>query len=104
MKKETNQEEIVIGANLITSQYFIPFALPLWKKANPNIRFKFISASNDALMDQLLQKQIDVAFMKEITHNALQQEPLLDNSVRLVVNPGHPLTIVFEIVRTAISR
>ncbi len=91
LKKETDQDEVVIGANLITSQYFIPFALPLWKKANPGIRFKFISASNDALMDQLLRKQIDVAFMKEIAHNALQQEPLLDNSVRLVVKPGHPL-------------
>ena len=36
LKKGSNQEEITIGANAITSQYFLPFAIPLWKKANPD--------------------------------------------------------------------
>ncbi|OAH54327.1 MULTISPECIES: LysR family transcriptional regulator [Bacillaceae] len=90
MKKRTNQEEFVIGANLVTSQYFIPFALPLWKKAHPDLRFKFISASNEVLMDKLLQKQLDIAFMKELSHDALQNQEVLDNSVRLVVRSGHP--------------
>ncbi|MFP3510263.1 LysR family transcriptional regulator [Peribacillus sp. SIMBA_075] len=57
LKTGSELEEIKIGANIITSQYFIPFALPLWKMENPNLRFKFISATNDALMDKLLQKQ-----------------------------------------------
>jgi LysR family transcriptional regulator, low CO2-responsive transcriptional regulator len=90
LKKRADQEEVVIGANIITSQYFIPIALPLWKKAHPELRFKFISASNEVLVDKLLQKQIDVAFMKEVSHQALQHQPLLDNSIRLVVKPGHP--------------
>ncbi|MDP4104298.1 MAG: LysR family transcriptional regulator [Bacillota bacterium] len=90
LKKENNQEEIVIGANTITSQYFIPFALPFLKKANPHLHFKFISAPNDILLDKLLQKQVDIAFMKEVSHNRIQIHELLDNSVRLVVYPGHP--------------
>lgn len=90
LKKGTVQEEITIGANTITSQYFIPFALPLWKKANPDLRFKFISAPNDVLVDKLLQKQVDIAFMKDVTHSGLQNHEILDNSVRLVVYPGHP--------------
>lgn len=90
LKNGTNQEEITIGANTITSQYFIPFALPLWKRANPGLRFKVISAPNDVLVDKLLQKQVDIAFMKHITHNGLQNHAILDNSVRLVVYPGHP--------------
>jgi LysR family transcriptional regulator, low CO2-responsive transcriptional regulator len=89
LKKEDNPEEIVIGANIITSQYFIPFALPFLKKANPQLRFKFFSAPNEVLLDKLLQKQVDIAFMKDITHRGIQKHELLNNSVRLVVYPGH---------------
>ena len=90
LKKEEHPKEIVIGANTITSQYFIPFALPIWKKENPQLRFKFISAPNDVLLEKLLQKQVDLVFMKEVTHPRIQQNELLNNSVRLVVYPGHP--------------
>jgi DNA-binding transcriptional LysR family regulator len=93
LKTGSELEEITIGANIITSQYFIPFALPLWKKENPNLRFKFISATNDALMEKLLQKQVDIAFMKDITHSGLQNYKTLDNSIRLVVYPGHPFQL-----------
>ncbi|MED3688342.1 LysR family transcriptional regulator [Peribacillus butanolivorans] len=89
LKKGSYREEITIGANIITSQYFIPYALPLWKKENPDLRFKFISAPNDALVDKLLQKQVDIAFMKDVTHSGLQNHKVLDNSIRLVVYPGH---------------
>jgi DNA-binding transcriptional LysR family regulator len=92
-KKQLNKgsiyEAITIGANIITSQYFIPFALPLWKKAYPELRFKFISASNDTLTEKLLQKQVDLVLMKDVEHNRLEKHELLDNSVRLVAYPGH---------------
>lgn len=89
LKKEDNPEEIVIGANIITSQYFIPFALPFLKKTNPQLRFKFFSAPNDVLRDKVLQKQVDIAFMKDVSHRGIQKQELLNNSVRLVVYPGH---------------
>ncbi|OIK13077.1 LysR family transcriptional regulator [Bacillus sp. MUM 116] len=89
LKKEENPEEIVIGANIITSQYFIPIALPFLKKENPALRFKIISAPNDGLLDKLLQNQVDIAFMKDVNHRGVQKYGLLNNSVRLVVYPGH---------------
>ncbi|TQR05721.1 LysR family transcriptional regulator [Psychrobacillus soli] len=91
MKERDEQEEVIIGANIITSQYFIPFALPLWKRGNPQLRFKFISAPNELLIEKLLQKQVDLAFIKDTTNDGLQKQQLLDNSVRLVVYPDHPL-------------
>lgn len=91
MKERDEQEEVIIGANIITSQYFIPYALPLWKQANPQLRFKFISAPNDVLIEKLLQKQVDIVFIKDTTNEGLQKQQLLDNSVRLVVYPDHPL-------------
>ncbi|MEH7012799.1 LysR family transcriptional regulator [Neobacillus niacini] len=89
LKKEDNPDEIVIGANIITSQYFIPFALPFLKKTKPHLRFKFFSVPNEVLLDKLLHKQVDIAFMKDVTHRGIQKYELLNNSVRLVVYPGH---------------
>ncbi|WP_318509054.1 LysR family transcriptional regulator [Bacillus sp. T3] len=89
LKKASIHEEITIGANIVTSQYFIPYALPQWKKAHPHLRYKVISASNDALVEKLLQKQIDFAFIKEVDHNSLIKQEVLDNSVQLVIFPGH---------------
>ncbi|MGE7623774.1 LysR family transcriptional regulator [Viridibacillus sp. NPDC096237] len=91
MKHRKSEDEIVIGANIITSQYFIPFALSFWKTQNPERRFKFVSATNDVLLEKLLNKQIDMAFMKQLTSEGIQQDSMLDNSVRLIVSPGHPL-------------
>ncbi|PLS05368.1 LysR family transcriptional regulator [Neobacillus cucumis] len=89
LKKENHPEEIVIGANIITSQYFIPFALPILKKQHPQLRFKFISVSNEALLEKLLQKQVDIALMKDVSNHGVQKHKLLNNSVKLVVYPGH---------------
>ncbi|MDR4946702.1 LysR family transcriptional regulator [Neobacillus cucumis] len=90
LKREEHPEEIVIGANIITSQYFMPYALPFLKKAHPELRFKFISAPNEVLLDKLLQKQLDIAFMKDVSHRGIQKNLLLNNTVKLVVYPGHP--------------
>ena len=89
LKKDEHPEEIVIGANLITSQYFMPLALPFLKKARPELRYKFISASNEVLLEKLLHKQVDIAFMKDITHQGVQKHEVLNNEVKLVVYPGH---------------
>ncbi|MEH7546271.1 LysR family transcriptional regulator [Neobacillus vireti] len=89
LKKEDHPEEIVIGANLITSQYFIPFALPSLKKVHPELRFKFISAPNEVLLEKLLQRQVDIAFLKDVNHQGVQKHELLNNAVKLVVYPGH---------------
>ncbi|WP_269052645.1 LysR family transcriptional regulator [Sporosarcina sp. G11-34] len=85
------QVEIVIGANPITSQYVIPFVLPLWKQSNPLVRFKFVSASNETLFENLLQKKVDVAFIKEMKGNKIQKHQLLDNTLKLVAYPNHSL-------------
>lgn len=90
LKKKSMKDEILIGANIISAQYFMPYALPLWKNINPSLRIKFTAASNDVLLEKLMQKQLDLALMKDISEDSLYKEPFLDNSVRLVVYPGHP--------------
>ena len=97
MKGRNEQEEIIIGANVITSQYFIPFALPFWKKRNPDIHFKFVSGTNDMLLEKILNRQVDIAFIRNLSHDDLQTCEVLDNSVKLIVYPGHPLLLLQNI-------
>lgn len=92
IRKKTNQNEIVFGANFITSNYFIPHALVTWKKENPNLSFKFVSGSNEELIAKLLNHEIDFAFTKQLTNEKVEQQVVLDNSVQLVVYPEHPFT------------
>lgn len=90
LKQHSTQNEITIGANVITSQYFIPHALTYWKKSHPNLRVKFTATTNDELITKLLNHQVDFAFMRSIRNEGIYQEPVLDNSVRLIVYPNHP--------------
>ena len=73
MKARDERKEIVIGAKALASQYFIPFALPLWKGLNPLLHIKFISASNDELYKMLVRKKVDLAFMNAMTNEGLQK-------------------------------
>ncbi len=90
LKQKSAQDKIVFGANMITSQYFVPYALTTWKRNHPQLRFKFTGTTNDELISKLLNHQIDFAIMRAMDNEGIQQEPILDNSVRLIVYPGHP--------------
>lgn len=93
IRKKTKSNEVVFGANSITSNYFIPDALISWKKDFPDLHFNFISSSNDELIAKLLNHEIDFAFTKQISNEKIQQKVILDNSVQLVVYPGHSFTL-----------
>jgi LysR family transcriptional regulator, low CO2-responsive transcriptional regulator len=90
LRKQSAQNEIIFGANTITSQYFIPYALSKWKNENPGLRFKFISSTNDSLITMLLNQEIDFAFMRAMPNEGIHQEVVLDNTVGLIVYPEHP--------------
>lgn len=88
--KQTKKNEIVFGANPISSQYYITKAFASWRKSHPNLHFKFISKTHDELMTLLLNDELDFAFLGEVANSGVYQESVLDNSIRLIVYPDHP--------------
>ncbi len=98
LKQQVMQNEIVIGSNVITSQYFIPHAITLWKKEHPQLRFKIIATTNDDLISKILNHQVDFAFMRSVGNEGIRQEEMLDNSVKLIVYPGHPFTTTQKVM------
>ncbi|MED3662733.1 LysR family transcriptional regulator [Ureibacillus sp. FSL K6-8385] len=97
IRNKRDHNEIVFGANFITSSYFIPHALVLWKKENPDFNFKFITGTNEELIVKLLNHEIDFAFTKPFSNDNIIQEVALDNSIQLVVYPEHPYVLGEEV-------
>lgn len=90
LSKSSTENEIIIGANVITSQYVIPAMLSKWIEAHPKLKFRFISATNDELIQKLRNDELDFAFTRATSIEKIIQEPILDNSIKLIVYPNHP--------------
>jgi LysR family transcriptional regulator, low CO2-responsive transcriptional regulator len=89
MEKPNEHEKILIGANIITSQYFMPFVLPEWTTTQPNFKIQFQATTNDRLLEKVKTEEIDFAIMGATTDETVTQIPLLDNSIKLIVHPKH---------------
>lgn len=90
MEQSNEHEAISIGANIISSQYFMPFVLPKWTAAHPNFKIHFHATTNDRLLEKVKTEEIDFAIMGATTEETVTQIALLDNSVKLIVHPHHP--------------
>lgn len=88
LQNKREGSEVIIGANAIVAQYFIPYALPLLKKMNQQQHFKFMTAEDDVLYENLLEEKVDFVFINEIKSEKVHQYRLLDNSLKLVAFPN----------------
>lgn len=91
MEKPNDHETISIGANIISSQYFIPFVLPNWMAKHPTYKVQFHATTNDRLLEKVKMGELDFAIMSSTTEEAVTQVALLDNSIKLIVHPAHPI-------------
>ncbi|MGN4124124.1 LysR family transcriptional regulator [Lysinibacillus sphaericus] len=89
--KETQQsDEICIGTNLVTAQYFLAYALPKWKKSFPHMHFQIITGSTSVILEKLQSHQIDIGFIQYVHKDGIHNEFLLSNAVKLVMHRDHP--------------
>ncbi len=89
--KETQQsDEICIGTNLVTAQYFLAYALPKWKESFPHMRFQIITGSTSVILEKLQSHQIDIGFIQYVHKEGVNNELLLSNAVKLVMHQDHP--------------
>lgn len=91
MEKTQETDDVCIGANGVTAQYFLAYALPKWKEQFPNLRFQLVTGSTATLLEKLESHQIHVAFIQYVHREGIFNELLLDNAVKLVKHCEHPL-------------
>ncbi|MED3797742.1 LysR family transcriptional regulator [Lysinibacillus capsici] len=92
--EETQEtDEVCIGANRVTAQYFLAYALPKWKEQFPYLRFQLFTGSTTNILEKLQSHQIHLGFIQYVHGDDIENELLLNNTVKLVKHRDHPLQL-----------
>ncbi|QHT62633.1 LysR family transcriptional regulator [Paenibacillus lycopersici] len=89
-QRKTLPHELRIGATVSVSNYLIPSLLPRLKQRYPDIHFKLTTAGTDDLVNKLLGKEIDLAFVRKVAHPTLSSYSFYEDPIKLYVYEGHP--------------
>lgn len=92
--EETTSGTLVIGAQESQCTYRLPSILKEFKTKFPQIKLIFKPAhSNEAVKEQLLKGKLDLAFILDEckVENALHVESLVQEELKIVAFPNHPL-------------
>lgn len=91
--KET-KGTLIIGAQESQCTYRLPPILKEFKEKYPQVQLIFKPAHSDKIARQKIQQgQLDIAFITDISKPAdvLKIEPLIEEQIKMVVFPEHPL-------------
>ncbi|MFJ7840734.1 LysR family transcriptional regulator [Lysinibacillus sphaericus] len=92
LQETQTTNEVCIGTNGVTAQYFLAYALPKWKESFPHMRFQIITGPTTILLEKLQSHQIDIGFMQYVHRQGVCNELLLSNAVKLVMHRDYTLT------------
>jgi len=84
--------EIRIGSTVSVSNYIIAELLSSLKAVFPDLTFKLITTTSDKLITKLLDREVDLAFVRKLAHPSVQSFPFYNDPIRLYVNKDHPFT------------
>jgi DNA-binding transcriptional LysR family regulator len=88
-QKNTVPNELRIGSTVSVSNYVIPELLPAIKARFPELTFKLTTAPSEELVAKLLNREIDIAFVRKMAHPALQSYLFHEDPIKLYVYAGH---------------
>lgn len=82
--------EIRIGCTVSVANYVIPDLLTAFKRKYPDLHFKLVTGTTDEVVNKVLNKEIDIGFVRHTNHPNLQSVKLYEDPIRLHVYEGHP--------------
>ncbi|WP_099159099.1 LysR family transcriptional regulator [Virgibacillus ndiopensis] len=97
--KETSGT-LIIGAQESQCTYRLPPILKEFKNQYPNVKLIFKPAHSDEMArEHLLKGTLDIAFIMDTSKpgDALKLEPLIQEEIKLVTSPDHPLLAKSEV-------
>ncbi|MBB3112477.1 DNA-binding transcriptional LysR family regulator [Paenibacillus phyllosphaerae] len=83
-------QELRIGSTVSVSNYVLPDILPKLRSLFPEMTFKMTTASTDDLVAKLMDREIDIAFVRKLVHPSVQSFPFYEDPIKLYVYEGHP--------------
>ncbi|WP_028552909.1 LysR family transcriptional regulator [Paenibacillus sp. UNC451MF] len=82
--------EITIGCTVSVSNYIIPELVPVIQRKFPELQLKLITASSEAIMEKLMNKEIDLGLTRNMTHPHMDSVKFYEDPIRLFVHESHP--------------
>jgi len=89
LQNKQTPHELRIGCTLAASSYMIPAILPILKRKRPDIRIKLVTASSELIVKQLLNKEVDLGFVRHVSHPLIDSVPFYEDQIGLFVHPKH---------------
>ncbi|WP_400163578.1 LysR family transcriptional regulator [Brevibacillus sp. TJ4] len=96
-KMITRDDELRIGCTVSASSYLVPEILPMVAETFPGLHVKIVTSSSEAIIEKVLDKEIDIGFIRNLYHPAIHSVKFLEDPIRLFVYEGHPLAQSGEI-------
>ncbi|MFC4777974.1 LysR substrate-binding domain-containing protein [Paenibacillus sp. GCM10023252] len=89
-QKKSLPEELRIGATVSVSNYTLPTLLPRLKATYPNIHYKLITGTTDDIIGKVVNKEVDIGFVRNVNHPNLQSDKFYEDPIKLYVYEDHP--------------
>ncbi|MEW9701372.1 LysR family transcriptional regulator [Paenibacillus sp. SI8] len=96
--------ELRIGCTISVSNYVIPEVLPLIKKKYRHLQIKLSTAPTESILEKLLNKELDIGFVRNVTHPHVDSTGYYEDPIRLFVHPRHPFAERSDISIEDVSR
>jgi DNA-binding transcriptional LysR family regulator len=90
-KQRTIPHELRIGCTASVSNYMIPELLPKLKAQYPGLHIKITTAVTDDIVSKVLNRELDIGFVRNVSHPNLQSVKYYEDPIRLYVYAEHPL-------------
>lgn len=83
-------DSLRIGCTVSVSNYVIADILQLVKLSHPDVSFQLVTGSTDTVVKQILARELDVGFVRNVSHPNLVSVKYYVDPIRLYVYDGHP--------------
>ncbi|MDR6885465.1 LysR family transcriptional regulator [Bacillus sp. 3255] len=83
--------ELRIGCTVSVSNYMIPELLPKLKARYPQLQIKLTTATTDDIVSKVLSRELDIGFVRNISHPNLQSRKFYEDPIRLYAHTDYPL-------------
>lgn len=89
--------ELRIGCTVSVSNYIIPELLPKLQEKYPMLQIKMTTATTDDIATKVLNRELDLGFVRSISHPYLQSVKYYEDPIRLYIYADHPLAGIGEV-------
>ncbi|OCT12372.1 LysR family transcriptional regulator [Paenibacillus pectinilyticus] len=89
-QKRTLPNELRVGCTVSVSNYIMPTIIPKLKQKYPDVKYKLTTAPSEEIINKVLSRELDVGFVRNISHPNLLSAKAYEDPIRLYVYEGHP--------------